>query len=264
MLLAIDIGNTNVTIGAFKNDELIFVARLLTESKLTKDQCIVNLMEVFSINHVLAKDFNGAIVSSVVPMLTPAMTDAVKSLIGCMPIIVSHELCTEIDFSAVDETNLGADLIIGSVAAVSNYKLPCIIIDLGTATTVTIINKNKKFLGGCIIPGVKVSLEALTQRASLLPDLSLELPKSLICTDVTDSIRSGLIYGTASMIDGLISKIEADLGYKCTVIATGGLSEMIVPFCNKKLHSIYLAKNLVLYGLLDIYKLNKNCTSGNR
>ncbi len=253
MLLVIDIGNTTVTLGAYQGDSLKFVSRFATELQMTSDQCFIRLSEIFKVYNINASNFIGAIISSVVPAVLLPMKRAIKRIINICPVIVSNKLNTGINFNKVEKDVLGSDLIAGCTGAVSLCPTPCIVVDLGTATTICVVDKDKNFLGGMIIPGVKTSLDALTNRTSLLPDISLEKPSKLICTDTVESIRSGVIYGTAAMIDGLCRKIEEKLGYECNIVATGGWSRDVVSYCEG---NIILIDDLLLYGLKEIYKLN--------
>ncbi len=254
MLLVIDAGNTNITIGTYKKDELLFVSRLATDRKATKDQLAISLESIFSLNAVKAKEFRGAIICSVVPEITQALSEAVSTLTGATPLIVGPGLKTSLNIKIDNPSELGSDLVADAVGAISKYPLPCLILDLGTATKISVVSKEGAFLGCTISPGVKISLGALAEGASQLSQISLTSPTHTIGTNTADSIRAGIVYGTADMLDGLCNRIEEELGGPvASIIATGGLS-MIAKYCK---HDIIFDENLVLLGLKTIY--DKNC-----
>ena len=226
MLLAIDIGNTNLVIGCFDKDAIVFKARIATDKTRTSDQYgveIKNMMEAYGV-HV--SDIDDCIISSVVPPVFNSVRTGVIKVIGKQPM----------------------------VAALAEYKAPLILMDLGTATTIEVVEPENKYLGGVIFPGVRISLDALTSRAAQLPGISLDKPKHVIGKNTVDCMRSGMMFGTAAMIDGLVERIESELGHPSTLIATGGMAQFITPLCK---HDIILEKDLLLKGLNIIYKKNK-------
>lgn len=254
MLLVIDAGNTNITIGTFLKDELLFVSRLATDRTATKDQFAISLKSIFSLNQVKAGEFCGAIISSVVPEMTQALSEAVGMLTGKTPLIVGPGLKTSLNIKIDNPSELGADLVADAVGAISKYPLPCLVLDLGTATKISVISKNGEYLGCTITPGVKISLGALAEGASQLSQISLTSPTHTIGTNTADSIRAGIVYGTADMLDGLCDRIEEELESPVTsIVATGGLAS-IAKHCK---HEIIFDENLILIGLKAIY--DKNC-----
>ncbi|NLO46354.1 MAG: type III pantothenate kinase [Clostridiales bacterium] len=254
MLLCIDIGNTNITLGAFKNHELVFVSRLATESDKTDDQCAVELNNIFRLYGVSPSNFDGAIICSVVPELNRSAFSAVKKLCGIEPMRLSAGVKTGVNILTDNPAEVGADLVAGAAAAAAEYALPCLVIDLGTATKVSVIDENGAFLGCAIAPGVNISLEALSARTSQLPRISFKAPSGVIGKNTVDSMQSGIIFGTAAMIDGMCDKIETELCREVkTVIATGGLAGDIAGFCRR---DIIVNRELILEGLRLIYARN--------
>lgn len=254
MLLTIDIGNTNISIGAFKNDELIFVSRLATDRSRTQDQYAIELKSILNLYSIKSIEFSACAISSVVPELTKVITAAAKKIIAVEPIVVRSNIKTGITILADDPAQAGADLIVAAVAAANLYPQPCFIIDLGTATKIIVVD-NDSFCGCCIAPGVGISLEALSSRTSLLPSISLKAPKKSIGTNTVDCMQSGVVFGTAAMLDGLCYRMEKELGKQVkSFVATGGLSKEIVKSCE---HNIIHDSELLLKGLKIIYEKNK-------
>lgn len=253
MILTVDIGNTNIVLGGFREDKLEFVSRLKTDKYKMQDEYAIAFKAVLEFNGYTKDMFDGAIVSCVVPPLIPTIKKAISKLLDCKVLVVSPGIKTGLHIKIDDPAVLGADLACAAVAAINRYPLPCIIVDLGTATKFSAIDKNGGFLGGAIMPGVNISLDALSKRTAQLPHIEIENTKNVIGTNSIDCMRSGVVFGTASMIDGMIGKISDELNEKPTVIVTGGVAMNIVNHC--KTEMIY-EENLISYGLLDIY--NKN------
>ena len=253
MLLAIDIGNTNLVIGCIKDDAIIFKARIATDKARTSDQYgveIKNMLEAFGIQK---EDISDCIISSVVPPVFNSVKTGVIKVIGKQPLVVGPGLKTGLNIHVDIPSQVGSDRIVIAVAALATYKAPLILLDLGTATTIEVVEPDNVYMGGIIFPGVKISLDALTNRAAQIPGISLDKPKNVIGKNTVDCLRSGMMYGTASMIDGLIERIEEELGHGCTIIATGGMAQFVIPLCK---HQIILEKDLLLKGLNIIYKKN--------
>lgn len=254
MLLVIDIGNTHIVAGCIKNDEIVIRERISTNHQATVLEYISILKTAFEISDIDCSKIEGAIISSVVPAVTGIMKSAIEKLCSVEPMIVGPGIKTGISIVIDNPAQLGSDLITGAVAGVSEYPVPQIIIDMGTATTVSAINKDKQFLGGAIMPGLSVSHDALINRTSQLPKIAFEKPKKLIGSNTVDSIKSGMIYGTAGSIDGIIKRFKEELGEDTVVIATGGLSKVIVPVCES---DIIIDEDLLIKGLKIIYEKNK-------
>lgn len=254
MLLAIDIGNTNLVIGCIQNDEIKFKARIATDKLRTSDQYGVEIKSMIEAYGVQISEIDDCIISSVVPPVFNSVRTGVMKIIGKQPMVVGPGLKTGLNIHVDVPSQVGSDRIVIAVAALAEYKAPMILMDLGTATTMEVVAPDNRYLGGVIFPGVKISLEALTSRAAQLPGISLDKPKHVIGKNTVDCMRSGMMYGTAAMIDGLIERMEAELGYNCTLIATGGMAQFVVPLCKRE---IILEKDLLLKGLNILYKKNK-------
>ena len=255
MLLALDVGNTNVTIGVYDGEELLFVSRMATDSARMEDQYAIELLDILGLHKVDREAITGAALSSVVPKLTEYISAAVKRIFGFRPLVVSYESLEGLKISIRHPETTGPDLIAGYVAAKELYGCPCIVIDMGTATTITVIDKEGALLGGGIVPGVGISLDALTSRAALLSSISLDTPAHVIGRDTVECLQSGMVYGTASMLDGFCDRIEEELGYPCRVVATGGLADQVVRCCRRK---VELSDTLLLDGLKLIYDREKH------
>ena len=254
MILTVDIGNSNIVIGGVEDDRIRFEARLRTDSTKTSDEYCVDLKSLLDIYGVSAGDVEGAIIASVVPQVLNSMQTAIKKLTGKTSLVVGPGLKTGLNIKIENPSQTGADLVVGSVAALWEHKPPMIIIDMGTATTMVVLDKEGALIGGCIAPGVKISLDALTDRTALLPGLQLDQPKRAIGRNTTDCMRSGIMMGNACMLDGMVERMEQELGCKTTVIATGGIAKFIVPMC--KTPMIY-DKDLLVKGLAALYRDNK-------
>ena len=253
MLLAIDIGNTNITLGAYNSNVLSFTSRLATDQRKTEDQYAVELKSLFELNGITPEDIEDCIISSVVPVVGESVGNAVSKLCGIVPLAVGPGVKTGMNIKIDDPAQLGADLVAGGVGALEAYTLPCVIIDMGTASTISVIDRNGSFLGGVIAAGVRLTLKALAENTAQLTSIPIEAPKSVIGKNTVSCMQSGLVYGTAAMIDGLIERIEEELGETPTVVATGGLSRDVITHCKRDI--IYNA-NLLLDGLRAIYEKN--------
>lgn len=253
MIITIDIGNTNINVGLFKDDEICMSARFATERQKTADQFAIDFINMFAVNKIDVTKISGGIISSVVPEITMSVKNAVEKLTGKKILVLSPGVKTGLNIIIDNPAQLGADLAAGAVGVVAQYPLPAFVIDLGTATKIYAID-NKGFRGCMIAPGVAISLKALTDTSSLLPTISLEPPKKACGTNSIESMQSGVILGTAAMIDGLLDRFTDELGEPQTIIATGGLSSFIAPVCK---HEVKCDSDLILKGLRAIYNKNK-------
>ena len=251
MILAVDIGNTNIVIGLIQDDEIRYKARIATDRLRTSDQYGVEIVNMLQMFNVRRDDVSDCIISSVVPPVFNSVYTGVIKAIGKVPMIVGPGLKTGLNIRVDTPSQVGADRIVVSVAALVEYSAPLIIIDMGTATTVDVVEEENVYVGGIILPGVMVSLDSLTSRAAQLPGISLDKPRKVIGRNTVDCMRSGAMYGTAAMIDGLIDRIAEELGHESTIIATGGIAQFIVPLCK---HEIILEKELLLKGMNVLYK----------
>ena len=254
MILTIDIGNSNIVLGGVRDNDIVFEARLRTEVTKTSDQYCVDLKILMEVYGVSNQDIEGTIIASVVPQVLNSMRTAVQKLTGKVPLVVGPGLKTGLNILLENPGQTGADLVVADVAALREHKPPLIVIDMGTATTMSVLDKNGAHIGGCIIPGVKISMDALTDKTALLPGLQLDQPKRAIGRNTIDAMRSGIMLGTACMLDGMVERMEAELGCKTTVVVTGGIAKFIVPMC--KTPMIY-DKDLLIKGLAALYRDNK-------
>lgn len=254
MILAIDLGNTNIVLGGIEDEKIYFVARLSTDRNKTEDEYKIYFRQIMEIYGIKKEDVDGAIISSVVPPLTDVLREAVEHYTGKQALTVGPGIKTGLNILMDNPAQLGSDKVVTAVATMNSYPLPQIIIDMGTATTMSVLDKNGGFLGGPIFPGVMVSHDALIARTSQLPRVSLEAPPQVVGRNTIDCIKSGLILGNAAMMDAMIERIEEELGEKATVIATGGLSGTIIPHCRRR--DIICDDDLLIKGLGIIYKKN--------
>lgn len=250
MILLIDVGNTNVTIGACENNELKASWRMTTNKDQTSDEIGVTLRNFFTYNEIDIGKIEGTIISSVVPPIMYSLTHAVRKYIGTEPIIVKSTSKMGLTVKVDNPKEVGADRLVNAVAAIKKYKAPFIIVDFGTATTFCAINKDKEYLGGVILPGVKISLNALVEKTAKLPRIEIAKPDTVIGTNTVASMQSGMYYGYAGCVDNIVNKMKAELGEDATVIATGGLARMIA----KEAKTIdTIDSGLTLEGLKIIY-----------
>ena len=254
MVLAVDIGNTNIVIGGFIEKELAFVARIATDATKTEDEYATKIKSILNLYNIDAEAVKGAIISAVVPPLNTVMKKAISKVYNVDPIMVGPGVKTGINILCDNPSTVGADLICACVAAHHIYGSPSLIVDMGTATKMMVVDKNGAFIGVSIIPGVGISLKALASDTAQLPQISLEAPKSVIGKNTADCMRSGVVFGNASMIDGMIDRFNQEMGCELQVIATGGLCSTIVCHCN---HKILIDEDLILKGLEIIYSKNK-------
>jgi type III pantothenate kinase len=254
MILGIDVGNTHITFGCIEGDKIINpVLRIPTDRKETEFGYAVKIKEILDLLNIDIKGLKGAVISSVVPSVTDMLSRAVKLMSGMNSLIVGPGIKTGIKIAIDDPGTLAADLITTAVGAASFYKLPCLIIDMGTATTFTIVDEKSTYRGGAIYPGLGTSLNALTMGTSLLPAIEVKAPKHAIATNTVESMRSGIIYGTAGAIDGIISAFETEFGSFETIVCTGGMGHIIKPYCK---HDLKMDEEILLKGLGIIW--NKN------
>ncbi len=254
MILTIDVGNTNIVLGGFSENKLVFVSRISTNSHKTDSEYATKIKSILLLNNITEAQIDGAIISSVVPPLNNVLKNAIKMVYGIEPLIVGPGIKTGINLQVDNSGQVGSDLICGCVAAHETIGGDTLIIDMGTATKLTLLDSAATFRGVSIIPGVEISLKALSGTAAQLPFISLEAPKHIIAKNTVDCMRSGIVFGSAAMIDGMIDKIADEFGKMPNLIATGGLARTIISHCD---HSIPIDDNLILNGLHLIYEKNK-------
>ena len=255
MILAIDAGNTNIVLGCMDVDSIRFTARVRTDRAKTEDEYALIFRNLFNLHQVDRHSLDGAILSCVVSELTDVMCKAVETVIKKRPMVVGAGLKTGLNIKIDNPAQLGADLVADAVAAIAKFPKPLIVFDMGTANTMSVIDGKGQFLGGAIMAGPRLSVDMLSSSTSQLPRIELDAPAKVIGSNTVQCMQSGAIYGHAAMIDGLIDRVEEQLGEQVTtVVATGGLSSLIIPFCRRK---IVLEEHLMLQGLRIIYYKNK-------
>ncbi|MCR5843610.1 MAG: type III pantothenate kinase [Oscillospiraceae bacterium] len=255
MIFAIDVGNSHIVLGLIEDGIIRNIVRLHTDARETATEHIIKLRQITEFYGLDPSRFEGSILSSVVPRVTESLKTAVENLTGKRALVVGPGIKTGMNLRVDEPGSVAADLIVGGVAAAACYGTPVIVIDMGTATTLTAVDRSGSFRGGAIFPGVKLSYGALSAGTSLLPDISILPPKKVVGSNTVDCMRSGAVYGTAAMIDGMIARMEAELGYPCAVVATGGLAADIVPCCVRP--GIVVDPDLLLKGLWILYQKNR-------
>lgn len=258
MILLVDVGNTNIVLGVYKNSEYIASWRISTDIKKTSDEYSIQVMQLFTQSVLDPKEVEGIIISSVVPNIMHSLENMIKKCFGKNPIVVGPGVKTGINIKYDNPKEVGADRIVNAVAANDRYYRDMIIIDFGTATTFCAVTKEGNYLGGCIVPGVKIASDALFERAAKLPRVELEFPRSVICKNTISSMQSGILYGYVGQVEYIVKKTKKemmDLGAdEPLVIATGGLAKLIA----KETDVIDKVKSsLTLEGLRIIYEKNK-------
>ncbi len=257
MILAIDIGNTNIVIGCIDAKKTYFVERISTNVNQTSLEYAITFKNILELYHIQPRGLEGAIISSVVPNISNTVRLSVEKIIGKSCLLVGPGLKTGLNILMDNPATVGSDLVVTAVAGIHEYPAPFLVIDMGTATTITCVDKNHNYIGGAIIPGVRVSLESLAQRAAQLHNISLETPRHAIGKNTIECMRSGIVLGNASMLDGMIDRFAEELGEVPTVISTGGLAKTIIPHCR---HKIINDEGLLLKGLWIIYSKNQSGT----
>ncbi len=254
VILTVDIGNTNTVIGGFFDGELKFVARISTDAAKTADEYAEKFTGVLSLHGLDKSSVTGAAISSVVPVLNTVIRDAIKFVYGVDAVLVGPGVKTGISIRCDNPTSVGSDIICACVAAKHLYRVPCLIVDMGSATKMTVLDKNGAFVGVSIIPGILMGLAALSKNTAQLPQISLSSPPSVIGKNTVDSMKSGVIFGNASLIDGMIDRICEEAGEELPVYVTGGLAGHVTPHLK---HEVTFEEHMVLRGLYLIYGKNK-------
>lgn len=254
MLLAVDIGNTNITLGVYKEELLLFTARLATQPGAhTADQYAIDIRDILALHGARYEEIEDAIICSVVPSVGKAVASAISMLCNIVPLELGPGVKTGLNIKIDNPAELGADFVAGAVGALAEYTMPCIMIDMGTATTLGVLDNEGSFIGGAIAAGVRLTLKALAQNTSQLSSIRIESPKKAIGTNTVECMKSGIVLGAAAMLDGLIDRYEEELGSPATVVATGGLAKEIIQHCTR---NIIYNENLLLDGLRIIYERN--------
>ena len=233
MLLVVDVGNTQTHLGAFRGDELVHDWRFATLRDSTADELGARLRSLLELRGVGFEDLDASIVSSTVPQLRPEWTEMARRYLGHDMPVVGPGLRTGMPIRYDNPREIGPDRLVNAVAGYEKAGGPCVIVDFGTAVTHDVVSVDGEYLGGAIFPGVEISLEALSERAAALPRIELVEPRSLIGKSTVDAIRSGMIFGYAAMVDGIVGRLREELGDETAAIATGGLAGIVVPFCDE-------------------------------
>ena len=254
MILAIDMGNTNIVLGGIDEKQTYFIERVTTDQGRTDTEYAIHFKNILEMHHIQLSDIEGSILSSVVPPLNTTILSAVEKTIGIRPLLVGSGMKTGMNILMDNPKSVGSDMIVDVVAAIHEHPLPLVVIDMGTATTLSVADKKGNYIGGVILPGLRVSLNSLSGKTAQLPYISLEVPNKVIGKNTLDCMKGGMIYGNAASIDGMIERMEEELGCKCTIVATGGLAKAVIPHCR---HDIIIDENLLLKGLQIIYEKNR-------
>lgn len=255
MLLAIDVGNTNIVLGVFnKEGKLLFSSRMVTDSNKTEDQYAIDIRDILKLYRADEVAISDAIISSVSPPMTAILSRAIERLFEKKPMVVGPGIKTGLPIAIDNPAQLGSDMVVTATASLASYPAPLIVIDMGTATTISYVNKAGVYEGCAILAGVKTSLNALTSRTAQLTTIAVEAPGSVVGKNTVDSMRSGVVYGTAAMLDGMIARIESEKGEVATVVATGGMAREIVHYCRKK---VVFDPDLLMKGLYLLYQKNR-------
>lgn len=255
MLLAVDIGNTNIVFGCVDdNDKVLILERISTNHNATSAEYASLMKNILEMNNFSISDIDDAVMSSVVPSVTATVRDAIRKLFKTDVMIAGPGVKTGLNILIDNPAQLGSDQAVDAVAAINEYPVPLIIIDMGTATTVSVVDSNRNYRGGLIMTGMKIAADALTAKTAQLPKVNFEAPEKIIGTNTIDCLKSGMLYSNACALDGIIERIEEELGEKCTAVATGGLSELVVPLCKRE---IIHDSSLLIKGLSIIYRKNK-------
>lgn len=256
MILAIDIGNTNIVIGCIDREKIYFVERMNTDHGKTDLEYAIGFKTVLELYQIVPSDIEACIVSSVVPPVNNTIKRAIQKILGKEAMLVGPGVKTGLNILIDTPNQLGSDLVVTAVAAIEDYYVgkPIIVLDMGTATTLAVVDKKKNYIGGVIMPGVRVALDALVGRTAQLRRISLDAPKKTIGKNTIDCMKSGSVFGNVCMIDGMIDRIQAELGEEATIISTGGLARVITELCT---HEMIFDDGLLLKGLLYIYEKNR-------
>ena len=254
MIFAIDVGNTHIVLGCLEGDSLLFTARVHTDRAKTADEYALIFRNLCDLHQIDRSQVEGAVLSSVVSELTDTLCGAVELVIHHRPLVVGAGIKTGLNIKIDDPGQLGADLVVAAVAATARHPKPLIIFDMGTANTMSVIDRDGRFLGGAILAGLRLSVDSLSSGTSQLPRIQLSVPPRVVCSNTVECMQSGALYGHAAMLDGLIDRVEDELREPmASVIATGGLAHMVIPLCRR---DITVEEDLMLQGLKVIYEKN--------
>lgn len=253
-LLVVDVGNTHIVLGLYEGDTLSANFRIDTRQHRTKDEFAVIVSHLFALENIDINGINDLMVACVVPPIQRAVVQFLEELFGCKPLVLGPGIKSGVIIKVDDPREVGADRIANSAGALALYKPPLILVDFGTAITIDAISEKGEYLGGAIVPGVRLSLDALHKRAARLPDVAFARPVNVIGTNTVAAMQSGAFYGFASLVDGLVTKMQNGFDKKATVIATGGEAMIVAPASDCIDH---VEEELTLLGLKVIYEKNR-------
>lgn len=253
MILAIDVGNSDIVVGGYEDDQLYFTSRCGSDRRKTKDEYALIFKGILALYDIAPSKIQGGIISAVVPSLRTVIQKALEGLTDATFLIVGSGIKTGLNIRTDYPGELGSDLVAESVSAIAKYPKPIAIFDMGTATTVSVVDQSGAYLGGMLYPGLRISVDALSACADQLPSITLTTPEHLIGRNTEECMQSGAIYGCAAMLDGLIDRLETKLGRPLSVVITGGLASLVIPYCQK---SVIVNQNLLLDGLYILYRKN--------
>ena len=253
MILALSVENTNLVMGSFDGEKLLFTSRIAADRNKTGDEYAISFKSILDMHGIDRSGITGSIVASVVPALIREIVAALRLMLGKEPLLVGPGVKTGLNILSDNPASLGSDLVVNAVAAIAEYPAPLIVIDLDTATTLLAVNAKKAFVGSIIAPGVSISARALAESCDQLPQITIEAPKELIGRNTVDCMKSGVVYGIASMLDGMVQRLERQMGAICTVVVTGPMADIIVPCCQS---TMIQDPMLLLKGLRRIYEKN--------
>lgn len=254
MLLVTDIGNTNIVFGGIADGKIVFQSRIATDRQKSSDQYAMTFLKLMKLNQVDRTEILDCIISSVVPPVLNSVRTGLQKILNLKPMVVGPGMKTGLNIRVDNPAQVGSDRIVAAVGALLKYDAPFILMDLGTATTFEVVGRGNQYLGGCIIPGVRTALDGLISHSAQLTGVSLEIPPQVIGRNTKECLQSGVLIGAAAMIDGMICRIEEELGEQATVLATGGIAPLVVPLCRRQ---ILLEENLILSGLAFLYEKNR-------
>ncbi len=252
MLLAVDVGNTNIVLGVLDDEKMVCSGRLSTHVNETEIEYSMKLKTFLEVNGV--KDIDGAIISSVVPALVRTLLKSVKLVCAVDAVVVGPGIKTGLNIRLDNPAEMGADIVVGDVAVINKYPLPAIVFDFGTATTASVIDKTGAHIGGAIMCGVKTAINSLSSGTAQLPQIDISAPSKIIGRNTIDAMKCGSVIGTAAMLEGLVARFEKELGEKATVVVTGGLGSAIAKATNL---DVIVDEDLLIDGLRIIYDKNK-------
>lgn len=254
MLLALDVGNTHIVIGCMEGREVRRSFRVATRRDSTTGDYAAAISQLLELADIDRRDVEQVMISSVVPAVTRALQGAALLLTGKEPLVVGQNVRCALPVRIRQPETLGADLLTAAVGALDMFRPPLLLVDMGTATTVSVLDAQGAFRGGAILPGANLALASLSGGTALLPDIPLAVPEKAIGDDTLTCMQSGCVLGSALLLDGLIDRMEAELGQSATVVATGGIAPVIAPACR---HEMHMAADLILRGMAVLYEQNQ-------